>query len=191
MFFHRKLTEFNHLWLIEIVALLVETAIDDVHELFHPRYSPACDLGPDHVAVQQDLERACGSQLSFDGVADEEQHETGVHLVFLGPLVVLWRGLAHHLKGVPAWYEQQYDSELEYCYQCGDVFVQCWRRVVSSFDFHFRITLLDNFSVFFESLLVASWVADKELYDRNAHVLLQTDRTVSSVGKRQQYGQYS
>ena len=73
---------------------------------------------------------------------------TNNHLVFLGPLVVLWRGLSHHLKGVPAGYEQQYDSELEYCYQCGDVFVQSGRRVVSSFDLHFRITLmkLSNFN---------------------------------------------
>jgi len=102
---------------------LIETVVYYVHELVHSGDSPARDLRPDHVVVQQDLERAGRRQLCFDGVANEKQHKGRVHLVFLRPRVVIGRGLSHHLERVPAGDEQQNDGELEERDEGGDVFV--------------------------------------------------------------------
>ena len=83
-----------------LAGVHLQVGVDDLEKFRGLRNSARLQLGPDGHVVDGDLESAGGHELTLDGVADEEEHHAGVHLVLEGPGEGWRRVHAHHGEGV-------------------------------------------------------------------------------------------
>lgn len=92
-----KLNKFLH---VERITTDVDAVINDLYKFIDAWYAARLKLGPDQLPVERDFERTSGDELTFNCVAEEEQHETRVSCVLPGPVENLWRLNTDDLKWI-------------------------------------------------------------------------------------------
>ena len=90
----------------------LQMSVDDLEEFRRLRNPSGLEFRPYRHIVDANFERACRHQLTFDGVADKEDHHAGVHLVLHGPGERARCVDAHHGERVEG--GQDADDECEF-----------------------------------------------------------------------------
>lgn len=118
-----------------LAGVHLEVVLQDLEEFRRLWNSSGLDFGPEWHAVYGDLECAGGNQLTFDCVADEEEHHARVQLVVHGPLEGGGGGaLAQVHERVERRQHADYDGQLGVTQYLGELPFPCGRRKVVSLD---------------------------------------------------------
>lgn len=134
----------------------LQMSVDDLEEFRRLRDPPGLEFRPNRHIVDANLECARRHELTFDGVADKEDHHASVHLVLQGPGERARCVNAHHGERVEGGQDTNDECKFEITHELGQLHFPIWRRVVVSLDRDTRVFLLQYTRILLKYLSVTS-----------------------------------